>query len=96
MVLNNHAFIHKKIKVLCYRLEQLSGLKLVTNLSKQMKEIKFEGSFAHIIIDYRNNAIFVLNHKLIDQEIILIQDIMLYSNWLEIGEKYSHNFVTKM
>lgn len=89
MVLNNHAFVHKKIRILCYKLEEISGLKLVTNLNRNMVEIKLSGSYAHIIIDYRNSAILVLNHKLTDQEMLIIEDIMIYMNWLEVGEKVS-------
>lgn len=85
MKLNNTYYVHKKIRLLCFQLQQISGLKLITNL-EDFEEIVFKGNLAYIRI--QNNVCFTLNHKLTQDEVNIIDDILVYWRWLEIGQRY--------
>lgn len=89
MKLNETAYTHKQIRKACQQLELLTDMKLVTDLSNDFNQIRFVNKLGYILIDYRNEACFILGHKLSHVEWQLVQDVMLYCNWLETGEKYS-------
>lgn len=90
MKLNHTSYVHVTIRQLCVQLEVLSGMKLITNLSDDFYEIRLINSYGYIIIDYCNNACFTLSHHLSNKEFETIKDIMLYCNWLLIGDKYKN------
>lgn len=89
MKLNNTSYAHVTIRKLCFQLELLSGMKLVTDLSEEFDEIRFINSFGYIVIDYKRNACFTLSHKLDKKEMATIDDITLHCQWLEIGRKWT-------
>ncbi len=84
MKLNNHSYCHKRIRLLCYQLELLSGMKLVTDLSEEFEEVRFVDEFGYIIIDYWHNACFTLSHKMSKKEWETVEDLLLYLGWLNI------------
>ena len=88
MKLNNHSYLHKKIRLLCLQLEKLTGLRLVTNLSDNFQEISFMNELSYITIDYKHEKSHILSHRLTDNEWATITDIILYCSWLYIGQKY--------
>lgn len=88
MKLNCISYVHVLIRQLCFQLEQTSGLRTATDLSKDFKEIRFENDYSYIIIDYRDDVCFTLSHKLTEKEMAIIKDIVLHLQWLEIGIKY--------
>lgn len=96
MKLNNYSYVHILIRQLCFRLEKSSGLPLRTSLSDEFSEIRFENDFSHIIINFKKEICFTLSHKLTNQEFEMIKDIMLYYNWLRIGNEYRINRIKKM
>lgn len=87
MKLNNTSYVHVIIRKLCLQLELLSGMKLVTDLGEEFYEIRFVDKLGYIVIDFRKDTCFTISHKLTKKEISAIDDIMLYCNWLETGEK---------
>lgn len=90
MVLNKGSYVHLKIRALCLKLEQISGIKLQTNLSKEFEQLEFKSNLSYVIIDYKNYAVFTLSHKISYVEQDLINDIMIYLNWLETGHSYTN------
>lgn len=88
MILNETAYVHKKIRTLCGQLEVLTKTKMITDLSAEFKEIQFIDRLGYIIIDYEKETIFTLANKLDPVEFEIVKDIMLYCNWLEICKKY--------
>lgn len=88
MKLNNTSYVHKQIRLLCFQLEQLSGLKLITDLSEEFTQIRFMNSLSHITLDLKHEACFTLSHILTKTELQTIQDINLYTQWLLTGERY--------
>ena len=93
MVLNNKSYVHVTIRKLCSQLELLTDTKLITDLGSDFNEIRFINKFGYIVIDFKHNAVFTLSNKLNEIEFHLVQDIILYCDWLEIGHSFS---VTKM
>ena len=91
MRLNSTSFVHQQIRKLCFQLELLSGMKLVTDLSDEFYEIRFTFKLGYIVIDYRKNACFVISHRLTKEEVATIDDIMTYCNWLELGDNLIEN-----
>ena len=65
-------------------------MKLVTDF-KNFEEIKLLGKLGYITIDFKRNAVYTLGIKLTKTEIDVIQDIMLYCNWLETGDRIKQN-----
>lgn len=95
MRLNETSYVHKKIRTLCNQLEFLTKTMMITNLSEEFNEIRFVDKYGYIIIDYKNNAVITLSNKVDPVEFKIIEDINLYCNWLEIGNKYANNFCNK-
>lgn len=87
MKLNNKAHVHLLIRKKCMQLELLTNMKLITNLSEGFVEIRFMNTLGYVVIDFRKETCFTLSHKITPVELQLVQDIMIYCNWLEIGEK---------
>lgn len=90
MRLNYTSYVHVLIRQLCFQLEQASGLRTVTDLSKDFKEIRLENDYSYIVIDCKNDVCFTLSHKLTDKEMALVKDIVLYLQWLDVSVKYTH------
>ena len=88
MVLNNHSFLHAKIVKLCSQIELLADMKLTTDLFSDFEKIRFNSKFGYIVIDYKNDTCFALGHHISDVETRIIDDIMVYLNWLEVGKKW--------
>ena len=87
------------IQTNCYQIELITGMKLVTDLSQEFTQIQFMNKLGYIIIDYERNAVLSLGHKMNDVELNLVQDVMMYLDWLSTGEiikNRSPNNVTKM
>ena len=88
MKLNTTSHVHKKIRLLCFQLQQMTEMSLVTDLGAEFKEIQFAGKLGYIIIKYKRKACFALGHHITKAEWQTIQDILLYLDWLETGKKY--------
>lgn len=88
MKLNNTSYVHKRIRLLCFQLEQFSGLKLVTNLSEEFKEVKFMNPLSYIVLDYKNEVIFSMCYKMSNTELKIAEEIILYCGWLWVFEEY--------
>lgn len=90
MKLNNTSHVHLLIRKKCLQLELLTNMKLITDLNGEFVEIRFMNKLGYIVIDFRKNKCFALCHKIMPVEWQLIEDILIYCNWLEMGEKYSN------
>lgn len=88
MKLNNHSYTHKQIRATCLWFEQLTGLKLLTNLSEEFVDIRFISPLSYVTVDFRNNTIFAMSIKLSEKELRLLKDLILYCNWLICGEEF--------
>lgn len=86
MKLNKTSYVHKKIRMLCFQLEQFTNLKMITDLSEEFTQIRFMNSLSYIIIDFKRNTCFSMSCKLDCQEFDIVQEILIYLNWLHIGE----------
>ena len=83
--LNETAYAHRKIRMLCFQLETLTGLKLVTNLGEKFQEVRFMNDLSYIVIDFKRNAYYTLS-VFVDEKIrATIEDILLETSWLYIG-----------
>lgn len=87
MKLNEYSHCHKRIRLLCFQLAQLTGMSLVTDLSKDFQEIKFQNELSYIVIDFKNEVIFSMSYHLENIELDTAQDILLYCSWLYTGER---------
>ena len=96
MVLNNYSYVHKKIRSLCYLFEQSTQLQLVTNLSNDFDCIKFCNAYSYVTIDFANSTIFVMCIKLDKSQFALIEDILIYTQWLHLGTIAQQNRNSKM
>ena len=88
--LNKTSYCHVQIRLACYKLEQSSKMKLETNLDENFDQIRFKKQLGYITIDYKNNAVFVLGHKITVAEHDIIENIMSYCNWLETMSNYQN------
>ena len=88
MKLNNTAYGHKNIRLLCYQFQLLSGLKLMTNLSEDFEEIRFMNELSYIVIDFKRNACYTMSYAMDENEWQTVQDILLYTSWLYIGQNW--------
>ena len=95
MVLNETSYVHKTIRKLCSQLEILTSTKMITDLSHEFKDIKLIDKYGYIIIDYQKETIKTLSNKLDPVEFKIIQEIIDYCNWLEIGEKWQKKVCNK-
>ena len=82
MRLNNYSYVHKKIRLLCYQLELLTGLKCITNLSENFEEIRFMSPLSYITIDYKREAYYTMSVNVNKDVKETIEDIMLNTRWL--------------
>lgn len=89
MRLNNHSYVHKKIRILCYAIEQSTNLKLITNFDNDFSDIRFMSRYSYLTIDYLHNTIFAMCIKLDKKQIEIIDDIITMLNWITIGETIS-------
>ena len=89
MTLNNVSYVHKYIRIACQQLEQLENIKLCTELSQEFTEVMFTGDGLFIIIDYMNKTWFFKGREVKAECLALIDDIIVYLGWLEIGKKYT-------
>ena len=87
MVLNKSSTIHVRIRKLCYQLELLTDMKLVTNLSEEFNEIRLINKLGYIVIDYERNAVYSLGIHLDKIQLDIVQDIILYCSWIETGDR---------
>lgn len=87
MILNNHSYAHKQIRLLCYQLELFTGMKMITDLSEEFDMIRFENKYSYLVINYLKNTYVTLSYHLDYKEEEIIADIMLHCNWLDIGHK---------
>ena len=87
MVLNTTSHVHKQIRLLCYQLEQFTGLQMITNLENEFEEVQFKGKLSYIIVNWKEESIYVLSHKITKDEMQTLEDIVLYLSWLETGKK---------
>lgn len=87
MLLNNHSYVHKQIRALCFEFEQATGLKLVTNLSEDFQDVRFVSPYSYVTIDYQHNTIFVMCIKLQKDQTAIAIDIMQHINWLVTGQR---------
>lgn len=87
MKLNNHSYVHKQIYALCYAFEQSTGLKLITNLSEDFTDVRFQSPYSYVTIDYQHNAIFLMCIKLKKEQLAMAQDIILLLSWLLTGNQ---------
>ena len=87
MVLNNHSFVHVEIRKCCTKLELLTGMKLITDLNSEFVEIRLMNKLGYIVIKWDKNACFTLSHHLTEVELAIVQNILIYLNWLETGQK---------
>jgi len=87
MRLNEYSHCHKRIRLLCFQLAQLTGMSLATDLSKDFQEIKFQNELSYIVIDFKNEVIFSMSYHLANIELDTAQDILLYCSWLYTGEQ---------
>jgi hypothetical protein len=68
-------------------MQQLTELPLVTNLDEDFDELRWEDELSHIVINYKRSACFNMSHKMTEPEWKTAQDIMLFCQWLQTGEK---------
>jgi len=87
MRLNNTSYVHKKIRILCFLLENSTGLKLVTDLSENFEQLKFMSALSYLVIDWKKQAYFTMSHHLSKEEEQEVQDLLLYLDWLDLGHK---------
>lgn len=88
--LNETAYAHRKIRVLCFQLETLTGLKLVTNLSEEFHEVRFMNELSYIVIDFKRNAYYTLSVFMDEKIRETIEDILLETSWLYIGYNWEN------
>lgn len=88
--LNETAYAHRKIRMLCFQLETLTGLKLVTNLSEEFHEVRFMNELSYIVIDFKRNAYYTLSVFLDEKIRGTIEDILLETSWLYIGYNWEN------
>lgn len=91
MVLNSYSYVHKKIRKEAEQLEFLSGMKLVTDFSKEFVEVRYANKYGYIVLNWRREAVLTLSHKLTEVELELCKDIMLNLSWLETFSDYIYN-----
>lgn len=88
MKLDNISHCHKDIRMLCFQLETLTGLKCVTNLSEEFEEIRFTNSLSYIVIDFKRDAVYTMSYKLEKKEWETVKDILIDTTWLYVGHNY--------
>ena len=82
-MLNRTSYVHVKIRKLCQLLAYLTDMKLVTEFDENFEDVRFVGKYGYLTIDYKHRTIFVMSHKITPQEQEIIEEIMLYLDWLE-------------
>lgn len=95
MVLNRYSYVHLNIRKLSSQLEAISGMKLVTDFDNEFVEIRFMNTLGYIVIDWRRNACYTLSHKLDPVEREIVEQLIVYCRWLEIGEENLRKGVVK-
>ena len=88
MKLNKVSYVHKKIRYLCFFIENESGLPIETDLSKEFDQISFKGELSYITIDYKRYAYYTLNIKLSKNVQQAIEDTLIYLSWLDTLTNY--------
>lgn len=95
MKLNTHSYVHVKIRLLCNFVEIKTGLKLITNLSDNFSVITFQNEYSYINIFYKKSVYTSLNTRLDKVVRDAIEDIILYLEWLDIGNAIAEKRVRK-
>lgn len=85
--LNNSSYTHLRIRYLCFQLEKATGMKLMTDLSKEFKFIQFKSKLSYLNIFYEDNLYSTLNYKLNKAEAETIEEIIIILNFLITGQK---------
>ena len=88
MKLNKYSYVHKKIRYLCFLIENESGLPMETDLSKEFDRICFKGELSYITIDYKRYAYYTLNFKLSGTIRQAVEDTLVYLSWLDTLTNY--------
>ena len=88
MTLNNTSYLHKRIRSLCYMLEQSTGMKLQTDLSSDFTILHFKSELSYITIAYERNIYATLNYKLNKAETSAIEEIIIALNFIAYGIKF--------
>ena len=60
-----------------------------TDLSQEFDSIFFNSELQYIRIDFKRNAYYVLNVNLTKQLRAAIEDILVFLQWLDIGNNYN-------
>ena len=88
MRLNKTSYVHVTIRKLCQLLAYLTSMELTTDLTEEYNEIRFVGKLSYLTIDWSNKVCYAMSHRITKEEQAIIEEIMLYNNWLETGRKY--------
>ena len=89
MRLNNYSYVHKKILFLVYSLKNELGVELRTDLKRDLYEIRFENELQYLLIDFRRCVVHIMGIKLDVRQREMVEDLMMYLDWIYMGEKYS-------
>lgn len=89
MKLNTNSYVHKLIRDLCLKLELKTDMKLITDLSEEFTQIRFVKTLGYITIDYRRKAFYTLGHKVDKAELQMIEEIIIYLRFLDVGNRYA-------
>lgn len=84
MILNKHSHCHVKIRLLLAKIESSTHTKLITNINEEFEEIRFINNLSYLIINYKEERYMTLDLKLTDDTKAIIEEIMVYLNWLDI------------
>ena len=92
-MLNNHNYLHVKIRKLLKYLEYLTDMKVITDLDQDFEDVRLVGKLSYITLDFKHNTCFAMSHKITRQEMEIIEEIMISLDWLEVGRRYQarHN-----
>lgn len=85
MKLNETNYVHVKIRKMCQIIAYYSGMEQITDLSKDFKDIRFTNHVSYLTIDYKRNTCFSMCHRITKEEQELIEELMIYLNWLDTG-----------
>lgn len=82
MKLNNFSYMHKKIRILLFLIEQETGMKLLTNLDEEFDCILFANELQHMRIDYLQEMVCTISVRITPRLQKLIDDVIVSLRWL--------------
>ena len=88
MKLNTKSYVHVKVRKLCQLLSYYTDMELTTDLSSNFNRLEFKNKLSYLIIDYEKNLCFAMSHKITRQEQEIIEEIMIYLDWLRVVGQY--------